>query len=107
MPPRGLFDLTGRGIGLTGGGGHLGRAMALALADAGAVVVIGGRRAEPLDCVAQDARGLKGRVVPIPTDITDDAAVDAMIAAVVREAGRLDGWVNNAYCGVTGDLFAA
>jgi NAD(P)-dependent dehydrogenase (short-subunit alcohol dehydrogenase family) len=30
-----------------------------------------------------------------------------MIAAVVREAGRLDGWVNNAYSGVTGDLFAA
>jgi NAD(P)-dependent dehydrogenase (short-subunit alcohol dehydrogenase family) len=102
-----LFDLTGRGVGLTGGGGHLGRAMALALADAGAVVVIGGRRPEPLDRVAQEARGLTGRVVPVPCDITDAKTIDAMVATVVREAGRLDGWVNNAYSGVTGDLFAA
>src|SRR5262245_63714003 len=107
MPPPGLFDLTGRGIGLTGGGGHLGRAMALALADAGAIVVIGGRRTEPLDHVAQDARGLKGRVIPKVADITDADAVDNMVASVVREVGKLDGWVNNAYSGVTGDLFAA
>jgi NAD(P)-dependent dehydrogenase (short-subunit alcohol dehydrogenase family) len=107
MSPGGLFDLAGRGIGLTGGGGHLGRAMALALAEAGAIIVIGGRRVEPLEQVAKDARGLSGRIVPVLADITDGDAVDAMIAAVVREAGRLDGWVNNAYSGVTGDLFAA
>src|SRR6516162_6374536 len=105
MSPGGLFDLAGRGIGLTGGGGHLGRAMALALAEAGAIIVIGGRRVEPLEQVAKDARGLSGRIVPVLADITDGDAVDAMIAAVVREAGRLDGWVNNAYSGVTGDLF--
>jgi len=40
-------------------------------------------------------------------DITDAAAVEAMIAAVRKEAGHLDGWVNNAYSGVTGDLLAA
>src|SRR5439155_16193139 len=97
MPSGGLFDLTGRGVGLTGGGGHLGRAMALALAEAGAVVVIGGRRAESLERVADDARNLTGRVIPVRADITDAAAIDAMVAAVVREAGRLDGWVNNAY----------
>jgi NAD(P)-dependent dehydrogenase (short-subunit alcohol dehydrogenase family) len=109
MSPRGMFDLTGRGVGLTGGGGHLGRAMALALAEAGAVVVIGGRRIAPLERVADESRDekLPGRVVPLPTDVTDAAAVEAMIAAVLRESGRLDGWVNNAYGGVTGDLFAA
>jgi len=104
-----MFDLTGRGIGLTGGGGHLGRAMALGLAEAGAVVVIGGRRAESLERVAHDCRDRKlpGRLVPIQANITDAAALEAMVAAVVREAGRLDGWVNNAYSGTTGDLFAA
>jgi NAD(P)-dependent dehydrogenase (short-subunit alcohol dehydrogenase family) len=109
MSTVGMFDLTGRGIGVTGGGGHLGRAMAFGLAEAGAVVVIGGRRLEPLEQVAQESRerGLPGRVIPLPADITEPAAVDAMIGRVAKEAGRLDGWVNNAYGGVTGDLFAA
>lgn len=102
------FDLTGRGIGLTGGGGHLGKAMALGLAEAGAVVVIGGRRAEPLEQVAQEAKAKKlpGVVIAHQVDICQADSVQSMIAKVEREAGHLAGWVNNAYGGPAGTLLS-
>jgi gluconate 5-dehydrogenase len=72
--------------------------MALALARAGAVVVIAGRRPESLAEVAKEAGalGLAGRVIAQPADISDAAAVASVVSRVEHEAGRLDGWVNNA-----------
>lgn len=101
-----LFDLTGRGIGLTGGGGHLGRSLAFGLAEAGAVVVICGRREAPLLEVSQEAqrRNLLGSVVPHVADVAVAEQVEAVLDAVESAAGRVDGWVNNAYSGPAGKL---
>ena len=101
----GLFDLTGRGIGLTGGGGHLGRALALGLAGAGAAVVICGRREAPLLEVVQEAqrRQLPGAVVAQAADAGDAGGIEAVLDAVAATAGRVDGWVNNAYAGPGGN----
>lgn len=51
-----LFDLQGRGIAVTGGASHLGRALALGLAEMGARVVICGRTRRTLDAVVEIGR---------------------------------------------------
>src|SRR5580692_9555012 len=65
------FDLSGRAIVVTGAGGHLGRPLALALAQAGATVVAVGRTQAPLARVEEEGkvRGLKGRIVVHSADI--------------------------------------
>jgi NAD(P)-dependent dehydrogenase (short-subunit alcohol dehydrogenase family) len=97
--------LAGHGIGITGGGGHLGSALAHAAAHAGATVVVCGRSAEPLEEVAASV-GLDGpgRVVPVVADVSSDDGVARALDALGEAAGRIDGWVNNAYAGTGGLL---
>ena len=64
--------LTGLGIGVSGGGTHLGRAIAIALAAAGAEVVVFGRRPGPLQQTAAMALGLSGNVHTEVADQHDD-----------------------------------
>src|SRR5690606_31226834 len=89
--------LAGLGIGVTGAGGHLGRALAVGLAEAGAVVLACGRREAPLRATAQAAAGAAGRVVPCPADVSCAADVERALDRLEAEAGAVDGWVNNAY----------
>jgi NAD(P)-dependent dehydrogenase (short-subunit alcohol dehydrogenase family) len=97
--------LAGRGIAITGGGGHLGRAMAIAAAQAGATVVIVGRSDGPLHEVrdafvsAPGPDGIGGAIIPHVADVSTDAGLVSALDAVESAAGRIDGWVNNAYSG--------
>lgn len=91
--------LTGLGIGVSGGGTHLGRAICLALAAAGAEVVAFGRRAAPLEETAGLARALPGQVHPETADQHRDEDLARVLDRLEKEAGRVHGWVNNA-CGV-------
>ncbi len=102
------FDLTTKGIAVTGAGGHLGRPMALCLAEAGATVVACGRSEAPLIAVAAEAgaRGLRGRVLPVVADIGTEDGVGAVLSRLEAEAGAVYGWVNNAYSGAGGKLLA-
>ncbi len=79
---------------VTGAGGGIGRAAALALAADGFTVVLAGRRQDPLDETAALARN--ARLLVVPTDVTNAASVDALFAAVRRQCGRLDVLFNNA-----------
>ncbi len=80
---------------VTGAGSGIGRATALALAGAGWSVVLAGRRAAELEATA--AAGPSGAtLLPVPTDVTDPAAVDALFATIERRFGRLDLLFNNA-----------
>ena len=81
---------------ITGGGTGFGRAMALAFAEAGAHVVVGARRLGPIEETAELVRGLGRRALAVPTDVTDSAQCDRLIATAVAELGRLDILVNNA-----------
>jgi NAD(P)-dependent dehydrogenase (short-subunit alcohol dehydrogenase family) len=80
---------------VTGGGSGIGRAIARRLAGAGHVVVVSGRRTEPLEATLSELPAESGSFA-VPADVTDPAGVDALFDAVVRRAGRLDLLVNNA-----------
>lgn len=91
-----LFDLTGRVAAVTGAGRGLGRVMALALAAAGADVLLASRTAPELERLADEVRALGRRALPFPADVTDADACEAMAAAAVERLGGLDVLVNNA-----------
>jgi NAD(P)-dependent dehydrogenase (short-subunit alcohol dehydrogenase family) len=84
------FDLDGKAIVVTGGGRGLGRGMAHALAEAGARLVLAARTQSQLDATAAEIRAQGGTVIGVPTDVTDSKQVDALVAACVREYGRID-----------------
>ena len=102
--------LAGRGIVVSGGGGHLGRAIALGLVRAGATVVIFGRRADPLtQTVAAAEEIVAASDGALHTEIADqsrDADLARVVERVEKEAGGLYGWVNNAYSGPNAPFLA-
>ncbi len=90
----GLF--AGKVVLVTGSGSGIGRCTAHELAALGASVALAGRRPEKLDRVAHELSATGARVSCHPTDIRDEQAVKALVAAVLAAHGRLDGLVNNA-----------
>lgn len=90
-----LFRLDGRVAVVTGSGRGIGRAIALACADAGADVVVTARRAHEVAAVAEEVRFRGRRAVGVPADLRGDAP-EQLAAVAVEELGRLDVWVNNA-----------
>ena len=86
------FRLDGKIALVTGAGRGIGRAAAMALAAAGAEVVLNSRSPDELKAVADEIRGAGGNARPLPFDVTDTPAMRAAIAGV----GRLDILVNNA-----------
>ena len=88
--------LKGKRILVTGGGSGLGAAMGRRFLELGAELVICGRRLELLEVTAADMRDkIGGKVAVQRCDIRDGASVDAMMAAIWREA-PIDVLVNNA-----------
>lgn len=83
---------------VTGAGSGIGKAVALALAGAGYHVALAGRRAQLLDDVARQAvrNGATARLLPVPTDVTNAQAVQALFERTVAEFGRVDLLFNNA-----------
>ena len=90
-------DLKGRTAVVTGASLGIGRATALALGRAGANVVVNYRSSEAqarevVDILRRDG----GRAITYPADVADLSAVEDMVAAAVKEFGRLDIAVSNA-----------
>jgi 3-oxoacyl-[acyl-carrier protein] reductase len=82
---------------VTGAGRNIGRAIALALADAGAKVAVNVRASrDEGQAVADEIAARGGDALLVAADVTRRADVDAMIAAIARHFGRLDIVVNNA-----------
>lgn len=89
------FSLQGRVALVTGAGRGLGREIAAAFAAAGAHVLVNGRNADTCDAVAGQLREAGFDASPLVFDVGDGDAVEAAIAYVEREYGRLDILVNN------------
>jgi NAD(P)-dependent dehydrogenase (short-subunit alcohol dehydrogenase family) len=90
------FDLTGRTALVTGAARGLGRAIAVALADAGADVALGVRRPHTADDLVEQIHQRGRRVVEVALDVSDLAQVEAGVAQAVDALGSLDILVNNA-----------
>jgi NAD(P)-dependent dehydrogenase (short-subunit alcohol dehydrogenase family) len=90
------FKLTGKKALVTGGNRGLGKAFAVALAQAGAQVAIAGRDAERNASAVREAADEGLTLVPITADITDDTDVERMTQEALDALGGLDILVNNA-----------
>jgi NAD(P)-dependent dehydrogenase (short-subunit alcohol dehydrogenase family) len=93
------FRLDGRVAVVTGASSGLGAGFAVALAEAGADVVIAARRADRLADVAARVEPTGRRALAVPTDVTRPEDCAALAAATIDEFGRLDILVNNAGLG--------
>ena len=89
-------SLEGRVAIVTGAGGGLGREHALFLARWGARVVVNDLGAAAAEAVAAEIVREGGVALPFAGSVTDEAAVDAMVNATLKEWGRVDILVNNA-----------
>lgn len=87
---------------ITGAGRGIGRAIALAYAQEGAHLALAARTRSELEETAQQAQALGAEVLVLPTDISDQTQVDAMVRRTVDRYATVDILVNNA--GVHGPL---
>jgi NAD(P)-dependent dehydrogenase (short-subunit alcohol dehydrogenase family) len=90
------LELTGQVAVVTGGGGGIGRAIAIRLAQFGADVVIADIIPERCDETAERVREAGRRALPVPTDVMQIAQVRTLITKTEAEFGRIDILVNNA-----------
>jgi NAD(P)-dependent dehydrogenase (short-subunit alcohol dehydrogenase family) len=105
MPKDPAKPLRGKACLITGGARRLGRASALALAQAGADVAITFRNsAKDAQHTVVDLTSLGVRAFALQCDVTDEASVKAMMKAAGRELGRIDVLVNNAANYATADF---
>lgn len=96
-----MEQLRGKVALVTGGGGGLGRAICLSLAEAGVVVVTADARLEAAERVAAETRGRGGSASALQTDVLYADQAEAAVRRVVEAHDRLDILVNNAGIDVT------
>jgi dehydrogenase/reductase SDR family member 4 len=94
--PDSLFRLDGRVAMVTGGSRGIGRAVALALAEAGADVVVASRKLADLEPVAEEIRQRGRRALAVPAHLGRRPEIDRLFETVLATFGRLDVLVNNA-----------
>jgi len=96
-----IFDLTGRVAIVTGATKGLGHGMAIALAQAGADIVVVSRT--PADCekVAAEIAALGRRALAAPTDVSSSEGIQKLVDLTVNTFGKIDILVNNAGTAVT------
>ena len=88
--PTGLFDLSGKTAVVAGGTSGIGRTLALGLAEAGADVVVVGRREEAARQAAAEIEARGRRTLRLTADVTERASLQRVHDACISEFGRVD-----------------
>jgi len=99
-----MFSLKDKVALVTGASQGIGRATALALAEAGAKVAIAARNTEKLMSLAEEILAAGGEALPVPMDVADPAQVKTGFQQLLAKLGKLDILVNNA--AITRDTLA-
>jgi len=98
------LGLRGKVAVVTGASRGIGKAIANALITEGCSVAICGRNAERLNAAVADLTKTGARVVGVPTDVTDEAAVGKFVGTAAEAFGRIDILVNNAGTHIRGTV---
>ena len=98
MEFRGMFDVSGRKVILTGGTGGIGRAIAKRLVDSGAIVTISGTKKTVLDEISSE---LSQNAFFLVNDLSESGAVEKLLSFAYEKMGEVDILINNA--GITRD----
>ncbi|SMG26829.1 SDR family oxidoreductase [Paraburkholderia susongensis] len=88
--------LNGKVVVITGASSGLGEAAARHLAEQGALLVLGARRADRIQALADELRAAGHQALSIATDVTDSEQVKKLVDTAVEAHGRVDVLVNNA-----------
>lgn len=96
-------SLSGKVVIVTGGGTGIGRGVALALADEGARVVVGGRRKDRLEAVVRIIEGSDGQALAVQADVSLEGDVERLVQTTLQKFDRIDILINNA--GINGGDF--
>jgi len=89
-------QLSGKVAVVTGSSRGIGKAIAIALAEAGADVVIAARDQKALDALSEKISGLGVKVAAVPTDVTQESQILNLFNKAIERFGRVDILVNNA-----------
>jgi NADP-dependent 3-hydroxy acid dehydrogenase YdfG len=89
-------NIEGKVIVITGASSGLGEATARLLSEEGATVVLGARRADRIQALADELGAKGGAALAVQTDVTDRVQVHALVEAAVEAYGRVDVMINNA-----------
>jgi NAD(P)-dependent dehydrogenase (short-subunit alcohol dehydrogenase family) len=92
-----MTELSGKTALITGSGQGIGRAIALAMAEAGADIAVIDRNPDTARAVAEEVRGLGRRSVAVPCDVSQRDQVESAVATTISELGGVDILVNNAH----------
>lgn len=88
--------LEGKSVVVTGGGGGIGRATCLVLAEAGARLVVSDVAVANGEETVQLVKDAGGEAIFVPADLVNEAEIEVLVSAAVKAYGRLDGAFNNA-----------
>lgn len=91
-----MKNIEGKVVVITGASSGLGEATAKMLSAEGATVVLGARRADRIDALANEINNKGGRAMALATDVKDAAQVKKLVDTTVEKYGRIDVIINNA-----------
>src|SRR5580698_267396 len=91
-----MKNIEGKVVVITGASSGLGEAVARMLSAEGATVVLGARRADRIQALANELTKNGGKAIALTTDVTDAAQVKKLVDAAVETYGRIEVIINNA-----------
>lgn len=89
---------------ITGASSGIGKATAIEFAKRGADLVLAARRENALEKTARECLKFGVRAIVVPTDVSEEAAVQALAARAIAEFGQIDIWINNAGVYMMGEI---
>lgn len=100
-----LFSLKNKTVVITGGAGHLGKAMSEVLMEYGAIVIVASRNLEKNRALALELNSkYDGELIPESVDLASSESIDLLMKRIKATYGNVDVLINNSYYGAGAEL---